>query len=63
MSGIKCALCGKFMPYMDTPAYVETHYDRMEPPELVPAHWECVAKEEAAVREWHRARKPTEPAA
>lgn len=47
MSGIKCELCGRFMPDMDTPAYVEPldWYGRQEPPELVPAHWECVAKE------------------
>ena len=59
MSELRCELCGRFMPYdMDTPAYVEgkSGNDRYQPPELVPAHWECVAKEDAKVRKWHRTR-------
>ena len=51
MSAIKCELCGRFMAHAEDFAFVEevrwtSHL--LDPPEMVPAHKRCVAKEYAS---------------
>ena len=48
----RCAICGQFVGNITSPAYVEEYRApglHLDPPELVPAHWECLMSSAGAL--------------